>query len=59
MGGIKGLCRRAGNDARNGAFVAAIRVSNVTSPDDDILSAISPDLQENHGQPVRSPKSPL
>ena len=42
----------AGNDARKWAFVAAIRVSNVTSPDDDILPMISPDLQDNSGQSV-------
>ena len=36
MGEIKGLCKRAGNDAQNGAFLAEIRVSNVASPDDDI-----------------------
>ena len=44
MGKIKGLCRRAGNDAQNGAFLAAIRVSNVASSDDDILSMIFPDF---------------
>ena len=52
MGKIKGLCRRAGNDAQNGAFLAAIRVSNAASPAGDRLSMIFPDFEENHGHPM-------
>ena len=43
-GKIKGLWRRAGDDAQNGAFLAAIRIRNAASSDDDILPAISPDF---------------
>ena len=35
----------AGSDAENVAFLAAIRVPNVESPEADILSLIPPDLQ--------------
>ena len=38
--------------AQNGAFLAAIRVSNVASSDDDILPMIFPDFEENPGQPM-------
>ena len=35
---MKGLCRGGdGNGARNGAVLAAIRVSNATSSEEDIL----------------------
>ena len=59
MGEINGLCRRAGNDAQNGAFLAAIRVSNVAPPDDDILSMIFPDFEENHGQSMGFVNGPI
>ena len=42
MGKIKALWRRAGNDAQNGASLAAIRVRNGANSGDDILSAIPP-----------------
>ena len=44
MGKIKGLWRRAGDDAQNGEFLAAIRVLNGASSDDDRLSVIFPDF---------------
>ena len=44
MSKIKGLCRRDGNDAQNGEFLAAIRVSNVASSDDDIFPMMFPDF---------------
>ena len=44
MGKIKAIWRRAGNDAQNGASLAAIRVSNGASPDGDRLSMIFPDF---------------
>ena len=34
----------AGNDAENVAFLAAIRVPNVESPEGDILPTIFPDF---------------
>ena len=37
FGKFKVLCRRAGNEAQNEAFLAAIRVPNVASSDDDIV----------------------
>ena len=37
----------AGNDAQNGAFLAAIRAQNGSSSEDDILPMIFPDSQEN------------
>ena len=49
----------AGNDAQNWAFFAAIRVSNVTSPGDDILPMIFPDFQENPGQPMGLQNGPF
>ena len=49
----------AGNDARDWAFFAAIRVSNVTSTDNDILSMIFPDLQENRGQSMGFQSGPF
>ena len=46
MGKIKSLWRRKERDAQNGAFLAAIRVRNEASSEDDIyiLPMISPDF---------------
>ena len=50
MGKIKGLCRRAGNDARNGESLAAIRVTDLAFRDCGMFPAISPQLQGDLGQ---------
>ena len=44
---------------KNWAFFAAIRVSNVASPDDDILPMIFPDLEENSGQSMGLQNGPF
>ena len=51
MGEIKGLWRTAGNDAQNGEFLAAIRVANVASSEDDISPMIFPDFRIILGDP--------
>ena len=59
MGKIKGLCSRAGNDLQKGAFLAAVRVSNVAPPDGDRLSMIFPYFLENRGQPMGFVNGPI
>ena len=49
----------AGNDAQNGAFLAAIRVPNGGPPDSDGMSMISPNFEENPGQPTGLQNGPF
>ena len=49
----------AGNDAQNGAFLAAIRAQNGPSSEDDILPVIFPDFQENPGQSMGLQNGPF
>ena len=48
-----------GNDAQNGAFLAAIRAQNGPSSEDDISPMIFPDSQENHGQSMGLQNGPF
>ena len=48
-----------GNDARNGAFLAAIRARNGSSSEDDILPMIFPDSQGNPAQTMGLQNGPF
>ena len=50
MGKIKSLWRRTGNDARNWASLAAIRVWNGAAADADRSPMIFPGFEGNYGQ---------
>ena len=56
MGEIKALWRMAGNDARSGVPLAAIRVRNGGRDNGDGMSAISPDFEGINGEPMRLQK---
>ena len=59
MGKIKGLWRRAGNDAQNGVSLAAIRVWNGGHPDGDMSPMIFPDFEGNPGRPMDLQNGPF
>ena len=49
----------AGNDAQNEAFLAAIRGGDGPPSEGDISTLISPDFQENPGQPMGLQNGPF